>query len=144
MKKTIVIFSALLVCACATQSRPRGFVFPEDLDKQIASIKTTAQLTEAFGNPVAQTAHGPEVWIYYGARENLHGPFPLSWDDKTVMLAHINGKTVSEIQILRDADLPRKVRLASGETDIPAAIELNMFQELINNVGRFTPAGLGT
>ena len=37
----------------------------------------------------------------------------------------------------------KDVKMASGETEIPAAIELNALEELFNNIGRFTPAGLG-
>jgi hypothetical protein len=144
MKKALVLLSSFLfLCGCATMTKPRGYIFPDNLDAQIESIKTVDQLTDAFGHPTARTVHGPMVWIYYGARENHHGPFPQSWDDRTVMLAHIDGKKVSKIQIIRDVDLPR-VKPAVGETEIPAAIELNVFQELINNVGRFTPAGLGS
>jgi hypothetical protein len=35
------------------------------------------------------------------------------------------------------------VDIDSDETEIPAAIELNAMQELFNNIGRFSPAGLG-
>ena len=142
---------ALTLTSCALHSRHRGHVFPTDLYEQVAGITTVAQLTEVFGHPTARTLYGDNIWIYYGARENYHGPFPLTWDQRTVVLAWINAPTdgaispttrVNEIRVLRDDDLPN-VRIARGETPIPAAIELNMFQELINNVGRFTPAGLG-
>ena len=53
-----------------------------------------------------------------------------------------NGKSVKKIQILHDDDLP-DVKMASGETEIPAAIELNALEELFNNIGRFSPGGLG-
>lgn len=135
----------LILCAasaCTFQTKHRGYIFPEDLDQQAVGIKTTAQLEEKFGSPMAKTVYGQPVWIYYGADENYHGPFPLSYDNKTVLLAFVNGGAVTKTQILRDADLP-KTTTARGETEIPAAIELNAFEELINNVGRFTPAGLG-
>lgn len=131
-----------MMTACATMTRQRGFVFPDDLYTQVENITTTRQLIDAFGHPAAQTVHGPVVWIYYGARENHRGPLPLTWDERTVMLAWVDGARVTEIQILRDDDLPA-VRVARGETPIPAAIELSAIQELFNNIGRFTPAGLG-
>jgi outer membrane protein assembly factor BamE (lipoprotein component of BamABCDE complex) len=144
MKKILALLITIsLLAGCSFQTKHRGYVFPSDLDAQVVGVKTTAQLTKKFGNPLAKTIHGDLVWIYYGADENYHGPFPHSYDNKTVLLAWINGASVSKIRVLRDADLP-DVRPADGETPIPAAIELNAFEELINNVGRFKPAGLGS
>lgn len=132
----------LMLCACTFQTKHRGYVFPDDLDAQVSGIKTTKQLEEKFGNPQSKTINGDTVWIYYGADENYHGPFPLTYDNKIVLLALINDGDVVRTKILRDADLP-DVKIADGETVIPAAIELNALEELFNNVGRFKPAGLG-
>ncbi|MCL2737579.1 MAG: hypothetical protein FWE17_01815 [Alphaproteobacteria bacterium] len=154
MKNILVIFiAAAALAACTFQTRQRGYVFPHDLEEQIAKVRTVADLEERFGSPQARTVHGPLVWIYYGATENLRGPLPLTWDNRTVLLAWIDppspgasgaasGGRVTKTRILRDEDLP-DARIAAGSTPIPAEIELNMLQELINNVGRFTPAGLG-
>ena len=142
MKKIIAICSLLIACACTFQTKHRGYVFPEDLDAEVSGIKTTAQLEDKFGSPMAKTINGDTVWIYYGADENYHGPFPLTYDDKTALLAWVDGKNVTKIQVLRDKDLP-DVSIDGDETPIPAAIELNALEELFNNVGRFSPAGLG-
>ncbi|MFA7188188.1 MAG: hypothetical protein WC137_01790 [Alphaproteobacteria bacterium] len=131
-----------LTCACTFQTKHRGYVFPDDLDQQAAKIKTTVQLEEKFGSPQAKTINGDSVWIYYGTDENFHGPMPLTYDEKTAMLVWVDGNNVSRIKILRDKELP-DVKIAKGETPIPAAIELNALEELVNNVGRFKPAGLG-
>ncbi|MCL1892189.1 MAG: hypothetical protein FWF97_02785 [Alphaproteobacteria bacterium] len=143
MKKISMLFALCsMLCACTFQTKHRGYVFPEDLDAQVSNIKTTAQLEEKFGSPQAKTINGDKVWIFYGADENYRGPLPLKYDNKTVLLAWVNGGAVLRTKILRDADLP-DISIASGETEIPAAIELNAFEELINNIGRFSPAGLG-
>ena len=112
------------------------------MDAVVADIKTTAQLTREIGSPQVKTIYGDEVWIYYGADENYRGPLPLTYDNKTVLLAWVNGNKVTDIKVLYDADLP-DVMISEDETPIPAAIELNAIQELFNNVGRFSPAGLG-
>lgn len=142
MKKIFLILSVVALCACTFQTKQRGYIFPSDLETEIASVKTTAQLEDKLGSPQAKTIYGSEVWVYYGADENYHGPFPVTYDNKTVLLAWVKGKKVTKMQILHDDDLPT-VEPAQGETEIPAAIELNALQELFNNVGRFTPAGLG-
>lgn len=142
MRKILIFFVAVLVAACSFQTKHRGFIFPENLDGEVAKIKTTAQLESAFGSPMVKTIYGRDVWIYYGADENYHGPFPTSYDNRTALLAWVDGGRVTKIQVLRDDDLPT-VKMADFETEIPAAIELNAIQELFNNVGRFTPAGLG-
>lgn len=143
MKKIILtILSCAALAACTFQTKHRGYVFPDDLDARIANIKTTKQLQDEIGAPLTKTIHGDTVWIYYGADENYRGPLPKTYDNKTVLLAWVNGNRVTKTQILRDDDLPN-VFVADGETEIPAAIELNAIQELFNNIGRFTPAGLG-
>ena len=138
----LMIVLVAVLSACTFQTKHRGYVFPSTIDTDITEIKTTAQLRDKIGDPQTKTMYGDEVWIYYGADENYRGPLPHTFTDKTVVLAWVRGNSVQKIQVLHDADLPN-VRTAAGETKIPAAIELNALQELFNNVGRFTPAGLG-
>ena len=140
--KKIVLFLLVLLSACTFQTKHRGYVFPENLESVVANIKTTAQLQDEIGAPQVKTIYGDEVWVYFGADENYRGPLAPTYTDETVLLAWIKGKRVVKVQVLRDADLPDVV-VADGETDIPAAIELNAIEELFNNIGRFSPAGLG-
>lgn len=145
--KRIFTICYLIIAICATsactfQTKHRGYIFPENLESEIASVKTTRTLENWLGSPQVKTVYGSDVWVYYGANENYHGPFPVTYDKKTVLLAWVDGGRITRTKVLHDADLPA-VELASGETEIPAAIELNALQELFNNVGRFTPAGLG-
>ena len=143
MKK---IFALLLVvcvaAACTFQTKHRGYVFPADLDTVAASVKTTAELEDKIGAPQVKTIYGDTVWIYYGADENMRGPLAVTYCNRTVLLAWVRGNRVIRTAVLRDDDLP-DVRIAAGETEIPAAIELNAIEELFNNIGRFSPAGLG-
>ena len=141
MKKVFIIL-ALALTACTFQTKHRGYVFPEDLESRVENIKTTTQLQEEIGDPQTRTIYGDEVWVYYSADENMHGPFPITYDNKTVLLVWVKGGKVLKTKILHDDDL-KDVDLADGETEIPAAIELNALEELFNNIGRFSPAGLG-
>lgn len=140
--KKILLFSLILLGACTFQTKHRGYVFPDDLESKIATIKTTAQLQEAIGDPQTRTVYGDEVWVYYGADENMRGPFPTTYDNKTVLLAWVKNGKITKTKILHDQDL-KDIKLADGETQIPAAIELNALEELFNNIGRFSPAGMG-
>ncbi len=145
MKNKLLFASCSLLftlCACTFQTKHRGYVFPADLEERVANIKTTKQLESEIGAPQTKTIYGDQVWIYYGADENYRGPLPKTYDNKTVLLATVRGGTVVKTQVLHDKDL-ENVKMASGETEIPAAIELNAIQELFNNIGRFSPAGLG-
>ena len=141
MKKILLIL-AVLLSACTFQTKHRGYVFPENLDEKVADIKTTAALLDAIGAPQTKTIYGDEVWIYSGADENYRGPLAPTFTDETVLLAWVRGNRVLKTQVLHDADLP-DIKIADGETPIPAAIELNAIEELFNNIGRFSPAGLG-
>ena len=147
MKKIITLCSLLFalcaVCACTFQTKRRGYIFPEHLESEIAGVKNTAGLEDILGSPQVKTVYGSNVWVYYGTEENYHGPFASSYADKIVLLAWVDGTgQVTQKKILRGEELPN-VEVADGETDIPAAIELNALQELFNNIGRFTPSGLG-
>ena len=140
--KKFVIFLSVALAACTFQTKHRGYVFPADLENVVADIKTTTQLQNEIGAPQVKTIYGDEVWIYYGADENYRGPLPLKYDNQTVLLAWVDGTRVREIRVLHDADLP-DVMISEDETEIPAAIELHAIEELFNNIGRFSPAGLG-
>ena len=138
--KKVLLFIMLFLCAC--QTKHRGYVFPEDLDNKLMNIKTTAQLQDVIGDPQTKTLYGDEIWIYYGADETMRGPFPVAYDNKTVLLVWVKGNNVIKTKVLHDDDLT-DIKMAKGETDIPAAVELNAIEELFNNIGRFSPAGLG-
>ena len=140
--KKILFLLLIILTGCSLQTKHRGYVFPDDLESKVATVKTTAELQDLIGDPQTKTIYGDEVWVYYSAEENLHGPFPTTYDDKTVLLAWVKGNKVTKTQVLHDADLP-DVKMADGETAVPAAIELNALEELFNNIGRFSPAGLG-
>ncbi len=140
--KKIFLCMLILLSACTFQTKHRGYVFPDDLESQVANIKTVSALIEQIGAPQVKTVYGAEVWVYFGSDENYRGPLAPTFTDETVLLAWVKGGRVLKTQILHDADLP-DVKIADGETQIPAAIELNAIQELFNNIGRFSPAGLG-
>ena len=140
--KKIFLCVLVLLAACTFQTKHRGYVFPDDLETRVANIKTTSELIEAIGAPQVKTIYGDQVWVYYGADENYRGPLAPTFTDETVLLAWVQGNRVLKTQVLHDADLP-DVKIADGETAIPAAIELNAIEELFNNIGRFSPAGLG-
>jgi len=143
MKTFSAIFVILVLTACTFQTQRRGYVFADDFESAIENVKTTKELESLMGNPVARTIFGDVIWIYYGVNENYRGPFPLTYSDKMALLVWSNadGK-ITQKKILKDDDFP-DFWMTKGETDIPAAIELNALQELFNNIGRFTPAGLG-
>ena len=138
----IVLFLLVALSACTFQTKHRGYVFPADLESVVADIRTTNQLIDKIGVPQVKTIYGDTVWIYYGADENYRGPLAPTFTDETVLLAWVRGNSVLRTAVLHDADLPDVV-VAQGETEIPAAIELNAIEELFNNIGRFSPAGLG-
>ena len=142
MKKLAVLFAVVILAACTFQTKHRGYVFPDGFEADIVNVKTTAELIDKIGVPQAKTLYGDTVWIYYSATENYRGPLRATFDDRVVLLAWVKGDRVVKTQILHDNDLPQ-VEIARGETAIPAAIELNALEELVNNIGRFSPAGLG-
>ena len=90
MKKILIFVLALVVAGCTFQTKHRGYVFPQTIDEDVTTIKTTSQLIDKIGAPQTKTLYGDEVWIYYGADENYRGPLPHTFTDRTVLLAWIN------------------------------------------------------
>ncbi|MDR0319747.1 MAG: outer membrane protein assembly factor BamE [Rickettsiales bacterium] len=130
-----------LLLSCTTQTKHRGFIFPEDAAELLAKSKTQADVEKHFGSPSTTTLYGGAYWIYYSMDENYRGPFPLKYDNRRAMIIQLDdNRRVVFAKIYEDADLPPAPRVSSKETEVPAAIELNMFEELIKNVGRFKPA----
>lgn len=142
LRLVVICFVALILSACTFQTKHRGYVFPMNLEQKIQDIKTTAALVKEFGAPQVKTIYGDEVWIYFGADENYRGPLAPTYTNETVLLVWVKGGRIQKTRLLHDADLP-DVKVVQGETPIPAAIELNAMEELFNNIGRFSPAGLG-
>jgi hypothetical protein len=137
------LFLYVLLAACTLQTKHRGFIFPDNLDSVVSKIKTTSDLEKELGSPQTRTILGENIWIYYGTDENYHGPFPITYDDKTALLvwSDASGKILKK-KIMHDQDFA-EMKIDQDETEIPAAIKLNALEELVNNIGRFTPAGLG-
>lgn len=146
LRKKLCFYLCCILClffigGCTFQTKHRGYVFPLNLEQKIEGIKTTSALVEEIGVPQVKTVYGDDVWIYFGADENLRGPLASTYSNKTVLLVWVKGNRILKKKILHDDDLP-EVKIAQGETKIPAAIELNAIEELFNNIGRFSPAGL--
>ena len=54
MKKIRLLFLALFILpGCVLQTQHRGFIFPEDLETEIAGVRTTAELERKLGKSVA-------------------------------------------------------------------------------------------
>lgn len=142
IKRILLVLCCVALVGCTFQTKHRGYVFPSNLTEQIETVKTTAQLQDLLGAPQVKTVYGDEVWVYFGEDENYRGPLRQTYDNKTVLLAWVRGTKVVRTRVLHDADLP-DVKIDNDETEIPAAVELNALQELFNNIGRFSPAGMG-
>lgn len=143
MKKIFLSFLSIIVfSACTLQTKHRGYIFPDDLESQISDVKTTDDLEKKLGSPQARTVLGDPVWIYYGVDEDYHGPFPITYDNKKALLAWSKDGKITKTKILNDVDFDKDLKIDKDETPIPAAVELNAIQELVNNIGRFTPSGI--
>ena len=138
-----VVVVLMVCCACTFQTKHHGYVFPDNLESLVGEIKTTSDLQDKIGDPLVKTVYGQDVWVYYSADENYRGPLPMTYDNKTVLLVWTDKSgNILKTKVLHDNDLP-DVCVDSDETEIPAAIQLNALEELFNNIGRFSPAGLG-
>lgn len=142
MKKLFIISLTILISACCIHSKERGYMFPENLETIITESKTKADLEKSLGTPSAQSSFGESVWIYYGYREKFHGPFPHTYDNKKALIVEFNKDKIKSTKILNDEDFS-EIAMDSDKTKIPGSIDLNFLEELVGNVGRFSPSGIG-
>ena len=66
MRKLLVFLLVFVCMGCTFQTKHRGYMFPDDLETRVTGVKTTSQLQETLGDPLAKTVYGDSVWIYYG------------------------------------------------------------------------------
>ena len=113
---------------------------PTDYDKLVPGKTTRSQVTELIGSPTSHATFDDNTWIYIG---EITAPVPLFRPkverQKVVVLTFDQGGVLRSRRLLDKAD-GVDVAMASGKTPAPGS-ETSFMQELIGNVGRYSPLG---
>jgi outer membrane protein assembly factor BamE (lipoprotein component of BamABCDE complex) len=120
----------------------RGSLMDEDAIKQLVpGISNRADATSVLGSPTAHATFDDNTWIYYSAVTSTRiGRTPGISDQRVLVLKFDSGGTLRALTRLHDGDF-KEVAMAPGATPSPGS-EASFMQQLLGNVGRFSPAGL--
>lgn len=124
-----------------TASRRGQMADPEAVNELIPGTSTRADVTSLLGTPTARAAFDDNTWLYIGqVTATRIGRTPGINEQRVLVLKFDQGGTLRDVKTVQKSDA-RDVAMAAGETPSPGS-EANFMQQLLGNVGRFTPAGL--
>ena len=111
-----------------------------DYDRLVPGSTTRAQVTALIGTPTTHATFDDNTWIYIG---EVTAPVPTARpkieSQKVVVLSFDQGGVLRSRRLLDKSDA-HDVAMASGSTPSPGS-ETSFMQQLIGNVGRYSPLG---
>ncbi len=111
-----------------------------DYDKLVPGTSTRADVSSLIGSPTSHATFDDNTWIYIG---EITAPVPTMRprieSQKVVVLTFDQGGVLRSRRVLDKADA-HDVSMASGATPSPGS-ETSFMQQLIGNVGRYSPLG---
>jgi outer membrane protein assembly factor BamE (lipoprotein component of BamABCDE complex) len=143
----VILISCLLLSSCSWLMPPpqvRGNkVDPESLKELVPGTSTKADVTAIIGSPTAKDTFDDNTWLYISELTQPRIGRTLGELDQNVIVLNFNDsgvlKTVDKLS--QDAALP--VTVIARTTPSPGT-EASFMQQLLGNIGRFNPAGVGS
>ncbi|WP_428375506.1 outer membrane protein assembly factor BamE [Lichenicoccus sp.] len=119
----------------------RGIIIESvDYNKLVPGTTTKADVATLIGSPTTHATFDDNTWIYIG---EVTAPVPTALprveSQEVVVLSFDAGGTLRSRRLLDKAD-GREIAMASGKTPTPGS-ETSFMQQLIGNVGRYSPLG---
>lgn len=147
-RRLAVAAAALLLSGCsvfgifAPTKTQRGAMLDTDTVKELVpGTSTRADATSLLGSPTAKATFDDNTWIYIGqVTETRIGRTPGVVKQRVVVLTFDPNGTLRQVKSLDKADA-KDVAMATGATPSPGS-EASFMQQLLGNVGKFSPAGL--
>ena len=138
--KTGVVVLAL--SGCITRDYRGGVPIRPLQMEQIKNAKTKADVVEILGTPAATNMVGVEKWFYYNSEGSKFAFFDPKFSKYNILAITFDAS--DNIRDIRLSNLNKKhfVYNDEVETDLPSAIELNFFQELFGNIGKFSNSAM--
>ena len=118
------------------------FVEKQDYDQLKPGSMTRADVTALLGSPTAKATFDDNTWFYIG---EVTAPVPLARDrvekQQVLVLNFDQGGTLQTVHRL-DKSNAHDVAMTQRVTPSPGS-DASFMQQLIGNVGRYNPMGLG-
>lgn len=125
-----------------TRTTRGNLVDVDQLKELVPGTSTRADVTSLIGSPTAHATFDDNTWIYIGQVTQARvGRLPGVDRQQVVELTFDPSGTLRSQKILDKAD-GLNVSMAAGATRSPGS-EASFLQQLIGNVGHFSPGGLG-
>ena len=127
----------------AAQPVTRGDnVTADQLRELVPGTSTRADATSLLGSPTAHATFDDNTWIYIGQRTRSRvGRLPGVDAQDVVALTFDGGGTLRDVKHLTKRDgIP--VDMVARTTPSPGS-EASFLQQLLGNIGRYSPGGLG-
>jgi outer membrane protein assembly factor BamE (lipoprotein component of BamABCDE complex) len=142
-----MLICCLLLSSCSWLMPPpqvRGNkVDPESLKELVPGTSTKADVSAIIGSPTAKDTFDDNTWLYISEVTQPRIGRTLGELDQNVIVLNFNEsgvlKTVDRLN--QDAALP--VTVIARTTPSPGT-EASFMQQLLGNIGRFNPAGIGS
>ena len=114
----------------------------DQLRELIPGTSTRADATSLLGSPTARAAFDDNTWIYISqTTESRVARVPGIDRQDVLVLAFNQAGTLQSVKKLSKSDA-KSIAMVARTTPSPGS-EASFVQQLLGNVGRFTPGGLG-
>lgn len=124
-----------------THSRRGALVEQEALKQLVPGTSTRADATSLLGSPTARATFDDNTWLYITQITSTRiGRTPGVTMQRVLVLQFEPNGTLKSLRQL-DREDGKQIAMAPGATPSPGS-EASFMQQLLGNVGRFTPAGL--
>lgn len=124
-----------------THARRGALVEEEALKQLVPGTSTRADATSLLGSPTSRATFDDNTWLYITQITSTRiGRTPGVTMQKVLVLQFEPNGTLKSLHQL-DREDGKQIAMAPGATPSPGS-EASFMQQLLGNVGRFTPAGL--
>lgn len=142
----LLLLTLLALSGCSLFAAPRYMrgnrVDLDQLKQLTVGTSTKADATALFGSPTAHETFDPNNWVYIGeVTQSRIGRYPAVLAQDVVVLQFDNAGVLRGVRHLTKQNA-QQVAMAPGATPSPGS-EATFMQQLLGNVGRFNPGGLG-
>ena len=138
------LIGAATLPACSVIETPRtqrgNKIDPDQLKELVVGTSTKADATSLLGSPTARATFDDNTWIYINeTTKPIIGGTQRIRDQQVVVLTFDQGGVLRNIEKRGQSD-SQDVAVSSGATPSPGN-NASVLQQLLGNVGRFSPGG---
>ncbi|MDR3126764.1 MAG: outer membrane protein assembly factor BamE [Rickettsiales bacterium] len=140
--RKIAVLLPLMLAACLVKRYDKGVPMRESQVVEARAAKTKADVLKAMGSPGAITFAGDEKWFYGYARGSRFAFLDPSFESYRVLSFQFDAK--DNVVSAGDSDIALAASAFSPDpayTVSPVERERGYFEELFNNIGRYSMPG---